>query len=113
MSVKGVIILSKAPYWPRLKQGSERKKIIVLPNVESSKIQKAQTLTKTIDPNHPASLIVFQMEMEEGVNGGISGAEGATDFQALYAMAAQNAKVSTILGRLKEGTEGTVVLVGR
>ena len=53
------------------------------------------------------------MEMEEGVNGGISGAEGATDFQALYAMAAQNAKVSTILGRLKEGTEGTVVLVGR
>ena len=77
------------------------------------KIQKAQTLTKPIDPNHTASLIVFQMEMEEGVNGGISGAEGATDFQALYAMAAQNAKVSTILGRLKEGTEGTVVLVGR
>ena len=53
------------------------------------------------------------VEMEEGVNGGISGAEGGTDFQALYAMAAQNAKVSTILGRLKEGTEGTIVLVGR
>ena len=74
---------------------------------------KKAWLTQTIDPNHTASLIVFQMEMEEGVNGGISGAEGATDFQALYAMAAQNAKVSTILGRLKEGTEGTVVLVGR
>ena len=50
--------------------------------------------------------------MEEGVNGGV-GADGVPDFQALYAMAAQNAKVSTIAGRLKEGTEGTMVLVGR
>ena len=47
--------------------------------------------------------------MEEGaVNG-----DGTVDFQSLYAMAAQNAKVSTIAGRLKEGTEGTMVLVGR